>query len=526
MKEIDGNDVNQNKCFEADLCIVGGGAAGIAIAKSFIGTKVKVLVIESGSHSFNNETQSLYDFENAGHNIRAQEGYISRNRYLGGSTNTWHGGCAPLSDIDFEKREWIPNSGWPINRDDLIPFYREASEFLKIPSFNYFENNEWRSKIRKSTSKYLDGKKLSPALFLFANRPTNTRLDYSSDLQSSPNVQVILNSNVVEIEPDQQQSTVEKLHIATVHGNHFFIKAKQYVLACGGWENARLLLLSKRYSESGLGNSNDVVGRYYNEHPKIVSGKLIPTSPFLRSPIMIWKRRITRKGFMRVSLKLTSEVQRKYGLCNHYVQPIYPQSVREAITNSDSFVNNLDFSRATMHRLAKFSSSIFTLFDSFERVFFNLPLGYKHLGIVSHFEQLPNRESRVELSDEKDILGQNKLKVTLKITENEKESMIRYHEILSKTLQEEGIGSIQSEFPPADQEWPGLTDSSHHIGTTRMSDDPKMGVVNKDCQVHGISNLYIASSSVFPTGGHVNSTLSIVAIAFRVASHLKNRLSV
>lgn len=524
MEDIDGRNIVNDSEIHADLVIVGAGAAGFAIARSFINTRYKVVIIESGDHSYNAVTQSLYEIESIGHSLRSVSGYISRNRYLGGSTNTWHGGCAPLNKIDFDSREWIANSGWPITRDELIPYYKGATEFLKLPDYNYFYTEKWHRLLKNPSVDFAADADISPEVFLFSRKPLNARVAYSSLVKKSKNLQIYLNSNLTNIKTNHELTNVTGLNIRTFAGNRFLVKAKYYILACGGWENARLLLLSRNNNELGLGNNHDMVGRYYNEHPKIMLGRLIPKTEFLRSPVMIWKRRVDTDGYIRVSLKLSEEQQRKHRLPNHYIQPIYPQSLGEAISSSDSFFKNLDFSKSSLHRLAKFSSNIFTLAESFERIMFNLPLKYNELAVVSHFEQIPNRDSRVSLSDNKDALGQNKLKVDLKISSDEKASMCRYHEVMNTLLQRHGFGKLETGFPEASMQWPGLTDSSHHLGTTRMSDDPKKGVVDKNCKVHSIANLFIASGSVFPTGGHVNPTYSIVAIALRLADHLKSRI--
>lgn len=523
MKDIDGNDLKSGTTLGADICIIGGGAAGIAIAKSFSGAKDKILLLESGDYSYDDDTQALYDFESVGHSLRAQQGYISRNRYLGGSTNTWHGGCAPLDPIDFEARDWMPDSGWPITRDDLDTYYREAADLLRLPGYELFKNTAWSKYVLDYKPGFLNGDELNPAIFLFANRPINMKIAYAKHLQASSNVQIILNANVTEIESNDTQREVRQIHVSTLHGNKYFVKAKRYVLCCGGWENARLLLVSKRYSSTGLGNDFDVVGRYYAEHPKISSGKIIPASKTLRSPIMIWKRRVNKRGYLRLSIKLTESMQRRHKIANHYVQLKYPQSMSEAITSSETFFRGLRLSRSTIHNMVKLAPHVFRLADAFERMIFNLPLKFNHVSLFNHFEQMPNRESRVQLSTERDALGMNRLQVALRISSADKSHMVRFHEILGKAISDQGLGTLVSEFPDSKSDWPGLTDSSHHIGTTRMNLDPKKGVVDQNCMVHGISNLYIASSSVFSTSGHVNPTFTIVAIALKLAAHLKEQ---
>lgn len=522
MEHVDALKLDSFSIFRSDVCIIGGGAAGIAIAREFVGTKYSILLLESGGFSYDDETQSLYDFENIGHSLRAQKGYISRNRYLGGSTNTWHGGCAPLNSIDFEKREWVPESGWPIQKSDLDQYYRKASQVFRLPKFENFNLPIWRQFILQDYSKFLDGEILCPEPLLLANRPINMRSEYADQLKNTPNIQICINANVTELESNAAQNAVEKLHVSSLNGNHFHVHAKHYILACGGWENARLLLLSRRHSASGLGNQYDNVGRYYAEHPKIMLGNIVPTTKTLRSPVLFWKRRLSNDGFVRLGIRLSDSVQRKEKLLNHYIQLMYPHSMSEAIASSDDLLKNLGLSRSTIHKLVKFAPHAFRLLDAFERRILNLPLRFKQIAIFNHFEQIPNRESRVTLSNQRDALGMNLLKVDLKVSTEEKHCMVRFQKILGSVFKEQCIGNLTSSFPPIETEWPGLTDSSHHIGTTRMSVNARKGVVNENCQVHGIHNLFIAGSAVFPTGGHINPTLTIVALSLRLADFLKH----
>jgi choline dehydrogenase-like flavoprotein len=500
METIDAYSINSGSTLEADLCIIGGGAAGIGIAREFINTKYKVLLLESGDHEFDEKTQSIYDFESVGHPLRAQEGYVSRNRYLGGSTNTWAGRCAPMNDIDFEQRDWVPYSGWPITRADLEDYYQKASEVLKLPDYRYFLTRDWEQYVTQYRSDYLDDKILSPAVFLFAPQPINMRLAYGQQLQDSSNIQICVNANVIEIESHPGLKTIEKVHATSFNQNTFFVKAKFYVLACGGWENARLMLLSQRHTPNGLGNQHDTVGRYYMEHPKIDLGTITPQTAMLKSSIFLGRKDI-QDGMIEVGVRLSDSVQRTEKLLNHYtaMSPIYDGGrISDAIASlfgkkeaymPSSLSQSLEEIQYIFSHLVKIPNSL--------RKQFNLPLRFDKVAILSHFEHAPNPNSRVMLSNERDALGTQKLSVDLRVSSEEKRCIIRNHEILKQVLQEKGIGSLESEFPDVDSLWPGLTDSSHHMGTTRMSHNPKEGVVNQDCQVHGIHNLYIASGSVF-----------------------------
>jgi choline dehydrogenase-like flavoprotein len=524
MKDIDGREIPKGKIINTDVCIIGGGAAGISIAQEFLSANSSVIVLESGDYNYREQTQSLYDFVNIGHPMRSQQGYISRNRYLGGTTNTWHGRCAPLDPIDFTKRSWIPDSGWPISYDDIEPFYKKACKVLQIPEFDSFNFSNWSKYIYDYKSNMFDGS-INADVYTLADSPIQMRTKYAPLLTESSNIQIILNSNVTEIESDENQSFVKKLIVATLEGNTFFVKAKYFVLTCGGWENARLLLVSRRYNSNGLANDHDIVGRYYMEHPKIRRGKIIPSSKVFKSQIMLWKRRLNKKGYLRLAFKLSENAQKENKLHNHSIELIYPHSWLESVAASEAILRKLGFSHSAIHKLVKISPQIFGLLEKIEIAQIKMPLQSEYVSLFNHMEQTPNPESRVMLDNEKDALGVQKLKVKLLISDHEKESMIKFHDIFGNYIKDGDYGTFVSDLPNIREPWDGITDSSHHIGTTRMCENPKKGVVDDNCQVHGINNLFIASSSVFPTGGHANPTFSIVAISLRVADYLKSIVS-
>lgn len=530
MKTIDAFQMAFDKTLESDICIIGAGAAGIAIAREFKDTHFQVLLLESGDFSYNEKTQSLYDIENIGHPLRMQKGYVSRNRRFGGSTNTWAGQCVPFNDIDFEKRPWISESGWPIKKVDLDPFYKQASGVLNLPNFELFNINSWRNKLVKNSSHFLfEDEAVTPEVCLWATNPINMGLANKKLLENSSNIRVVINANVTEIESSKNFLTVDKLHVCNLNKQRFFVKAKVYVLACGGWENARLLLLSNRHCSSGLGNQHDVVGRYYIEHPKIRLGIIFAATDVLRSPILL-RRQNVRRGTAQLGIRLSDDVQRREKLLNHYIllSPDYPAGMSEAYDDIRSLgrqLKRLSLADTAKNELTNIISQFGKLTNDIARNYLNLPLPFETVSIFNHFEQMPNAESQITLSSQRDLLGLNKLKIDLRISNEDKYSLIRFHEILGSHLEKLEIGYLTSDISDEGNFWSELTDSSHHLGTTRMSDDPKKGVVDKHCKVHDINNLYIAGSSVFPTGGHANPTLTIVALALKLADHLKSSIN-
>lgn len=526
MGVISAFDLKAHAPLQADICIIGGGAAGIAIAKEFIGTSYQVILLESGGLKVDEKTQSLYDVDNVGHPLRMDKGYVSRNRYFGGSTNTWAGRCMPMNDIDFEVRSWVGDSGWPFGKATLTPFYEQAARLLNLPDYEKYRPDYWQSRVLQAKSGFLFADSVTqPEVSLFSHSPMKMASAYGRELQSAPNIRIYTHANVTEIEPNQALSGIEQLHVSTLDHHRFLVKSKVYILACGGWENARLLLASTRHCQPGLGNQHDTVGRYYMEHPKMVLGRIYPQGNMLKSPIFQDFHRVAG-GFVQLGIRLSDQTQRQQQLLNHYIElcPGYPAGMPEAQKAFQWFgsrLKRLRWTEISPETIQTFAPHLNWLSSYALRKRLNRPIPFPYISILNHCEQAPNWDSRVTLSDQRDALGMRRLKVNLKITAQEKASLVRLHELLDRHFQQRGVGKLVSQLPDIDSDWSQLTDSSHHMGTTRMSDHPQRGVVDRDCKLHGFSNLFIASSSVFPTGGHANPTLTLLALALRLAQHLK-----
>lgn len=499
MKIIDGRKIEYGIKIDADICIIGAGAAGITIAREFAGTQQRVCLIESGGLAFDADTQSLYEMESIGY--PQLEPTASRNRYFGGTTNSWTGRCIPLAPIDFEIRDWIPESGWPIQASDLDPYYEKAAPLFKLPKYHHIQSEFWHKRnAYQDEHLFFDNHLFSPVVALRSRKPINFRTTYLRELEQAHNIQIYTYTNVTGIEASDNLSQVTHVQLACLEGSQFTVQAKVFILACGGLENPRLLLLSNQQNSKGLGNQNDIVGRYYMDHPKVEQGMLLPYDPKFNTPLFFGQRIIN--GTVQFGLRLSDKVQRQEKLLNHYVllQPQFtPYESRES------------------KRLSRTEK-----IQYFYRKLIRSPLKSNHLLVRNFLEQIPNPDSRVTLSDRTDRLGLNQLKLDWKINPQERENLYRFHRFFAHYLKLHQIGRLEHQFPNDEAAQPSLFDAFHPMGTTRMSMNPKLGVVDRDCKVHGLNNLFIAGSSVFPTGGHANPTLTIVALALRLSDHIKN----
>ena len=533
MPLIDVHDLESNSVITADICIVGSGAAGITLATALDGSSHTVCLIESGSYGPDEETQSLYDLEIAGYPVR--ENFMSRARYFGGSCNLWAGRSMKLTELDVTPREWIPQSGWPIAYAELDRYYGLAENILRLPSIERFEKITLCRQMSQQEKALFDHDDLKPNISVWAKRPLRFGAAYRSRLKHSRHVSAYLSANVTEILLNHPGTAVEALNVVSLSGKRFRIKAKRFVLACGGMENARLLLVSRGVQESGIGNQYDVVGRYFMDHPRAVFGKIKLSRPH-KFPMLLGFP--LAEGMAQVGIQFSEETQKREALLNHYLTFERRWSEQSAQAYQ-SLVHTMKILLRKGYSGNRFSLSGAKLAHVPELIYLLAPRelmphflyrlvkmmknaisgGVTDLIVVNYCEQPPNPQSRVYLSHERDRLQMNRLVLDWKVGDEETKSLIRLQELVNSALKKAHLGYLDE----TSQQLNDLryTDASHHIGTTRMSDDPRTGVVDRDCRVHGIRNLFIAGSSIFPTSGYANPTLTIVALALRLAEHLK-----
>ncbi len=252
-------DLENDANLETDICVVGAGAAGLAIVREFLRSQARVLVVESGGLQREDEIDAL----NAGENVGVRDESIDRGRArgLGGTTQVWPGGCLPLVDIDLQERSWVPHSGWPVTRDQLSLYYERARELLAVPAYS-FSDDVWR--VIGTRALDVDPQLLSHAVIAFSPRPYRFpgRM-LRKDLERSQRIRALLHATATELRLDPSRTAVEKLEVKTLAGSRAIVRAKTFVLCGGGIENARLLLASRLDRPEGVGNRYDLVGRYY-----------------------------------------------------------------------------------------------------------------------------------------------------------------------------------------------------------------------------------------------------------------------
>ena len=506
---FDSKDIGSGIPLNTDICIIGGGPAGIILALELAKASHEVILLESGGYNQEPDIKQLSVGENSGLPYYP----VSENRYraLGGTTHLWAGWSRPLDPIDLKRRSWVNDSGWPISYDELYSYYQKAHEYFSLSDFN-FEPDYWSEKYRIPAAPFITDP-LELRIYQI-NKEVNFGQNFSKDLSLTENVQVILHATATELLTEKRETNISCVVVLDRSKRKHIVRAKTYILACGGIENARMLLLSGVNRRVGLGNVHDNAGRYFMEHVHFNSGamcleKQAGQSDLLFSPL-------SRPATCRIFL--SEKFQHEQTLLNYNMslEPVY-LSQRE---RDDMLFYRHSIPRPRQNN--KWSQD--RISEQFKSLIQRLRGRQAGYSMAHTLEQIPNVNSRIYLSTEKDPLGQFKACIHWDLTGQDRACYLRSRKTVIDKLTKAGIGRFIPDSVQ-DQKWPPdpLQGSrGHHMGTTRMNDDPRKGVVDKHCKVHGIENLFIAGSSVFPTSGSGTPTYTIAALAIRLADHLKS----
>jgi choline dehydrogenase-like flavoprotein len=531
---IDFREHPRDKIIETDVCVIGAGAAGISLTQALAGSELDVCVFETGGFSpevayaqLAKTEPQLGDYATAG----------CRLRFFGGSTNHWGGNNMPLDALDFEARPWVEHSGWPITRAALDPWYAQANEVLNAGAYAYT-----RAQLLDDSWPFpdLDLELLKDVYWRLTPNPTTFAGDYKATFETAANVRVFLHATVTELHADKSGATVQHATVKDAQGKQTEIRAKHFVIAAGAMESSRLLLASHDVNAAGLGNDTDQLGRYFMMHPHLDIGRVAGLGEQL---VSLFDRH-TRNGIEIIAgISANAASQRSHEILNG---AIMLQGLPDDTTGYVAMLNlrealqlryrawRGDFEGVELDPqagewawlvLTDFDSVIAGLWQKLSDPRFQGTRAGGRANIYLQSEQAPNPNSRITLGTELDALGVPRMLVDTQVLPIDKKTLRVTGELLGRELGLLNAGRVQLDEWLLDdtvdwkrQIWGGC----HHMGTTRMSGDPASGVVNENCRLHSVDNTYVASASVFPTSGHANPTITIVALALRLAEHLKS----
>ncbi len=508
---IDSRKLASKNPVKADICVVGGGLAGITLALEFLDGGHDVVLLESGGFEADDATTDLCRGKNIGRNyLRLVE---TRRRFWGGSGNAWAGLVAPLDAVDFEERSWVPHSGWPINREDLDPFYRRAHARLGLAAFEYAASPH--ATAEDPVFDFGDGAKIRSTVLQGAVGSRNLGALHRDAIDKNKSIRVHLHANVRNIALNDAGTAVDHLDVQVLDGPAFTVRARRYVLAAGGLENPRLLLASNGVHKKGVGNGNDLVGRFFMEHAHTNDQGFLLGSAAL-SAWNLYRRNRHGEDLAEhtiwAHLGLDPAVMRDEQVLNCHLV-LLAEKVRRR--------------KKKLKRAIPLKQELAAAIGSTDGEDGAPSEARKNLRFTfgTPSETAPNRDSRFTLSAEsRDALGMPRIELRWKLSPNDKRSIRRTHEILAQEVGRAGLGRMQLTLSEDDDLWPRMSGGRHHMGTTRMADDPEKGVCNKHGQVHGVADLFVAGSSLFPTSGAAPPTLTVMALATRLADHLKEGL--
>jgi choline dehydrogenase-like flavoprotein len=549
---VDANAIDNGARLAADVCVVGAGPAGISLALSLSGQGLDVVLLESGQPGLHAPTQALCEGEVADEKLHSPPDKY-RQRRFGGSSAIWGGRCMPFDAIDFERREWVPGSGWPISLDDLLPFYPEANRLAEAGRFAYDARDAFGPGAAPMFKGFDSDVVRTDGLERFSC-PTNFGERYERRLRVAGDIRVLLGANCTALKLAPHGRALHDVEVTTLGGRRFSVRPRAAVLATGGLETARLLLASNDVAPAGIGNEHDVVGRYYMCHIAGNVGSLViegPTSNVRHgyevSPEGIYCRR---------RLSIAEREQRRHGLANAVARLHFPRitdprhriGVLSGLYLARRFISYEYAKRlndGTPPTLALHARHLWNVVaDSFDttaflahwirkrtlaqRKFPSVILRNRsnRFSLEMHGEQFPRADSRVTLTDSRDALGLPRLRVDWRCGAEDIDSVRRTLDVIAQEVERSGIGRLTYDRDTLEEDLLRFgAYGGHHIGTARMGTDPRTSVVDANCRVHSVDNLFVAGSAAFPTSSQANPTLTLIALSLRLGQHLSQRLS-
>jgi choline dehydrogenase-like flavoprotein len=527
---------------ESDVCVVGAGPVGIALALACERHGLSVLLLESGREQPDRFAAALGagHIVNAGHHVSTD---IAMCRGLGGTSRWWGGRCVPFDDVDFAERPHLSHAGWPIAHDEIARWYEDAAAFFGIGPARFAAAIAHWSAFGDARCDQLE--RWTPQIN--AGRRHRTQLATSSD------VTVLLGATVTELHVSEDGSRVTAVTLGDARDKVRFVP-RRLVLACGGLETTRLLLHAQQRRPHLFGGRDGPLGRFYIGH---VSGKIADLVLADPAAIAVHDFFLDQDVFVRRRFSLKPQAQIRDGLLNiafwadnppfHLpghgngllslvwlalaIAPLGRLLVAEGVRVNHVGPLPHRWGRHLWNVMLSPLSTIASIATILHQRLLKSPpkpgflVKSRDGRYALHYmaEHAPNTASRLTLSNNSDALGLPFLKIELHYGQQDADSVIRAHALLDRSLRQAGLGHLDYREPPQARVASVLQQAKegyHQIGTTRMGLTPQDGVVDTACRVHGISNLYVASSSVFPTSGQANPTFVAVALAHRLAAHL------
>ena len=561
---ITADSLSGDTTLSADLAVIGAGPAGIVVAMEVASRGFDVLLVESGYEKFSPDAQYLADAEELDSSLHSPMSLTTR-RQLGGTSVIWGGRCVPLDPVDFDRRPYVGNITWPVSYEQLLPYFQRACDWFRCGR-SVFDISQLAHLPSSLVPGLPDGELRTSSLERWS-LPTNFGREYKRSLKQSARVRVITGLTCTEVVCDTGVPKVRHLECRSLDGKRIRIRSRGYVVACGGLESTRLLLASRGPDGGPPGDHSGHLGSWYMGHVEgVIANVRFSTPP--RSTVFGYERDIDGT-YVRRRLSLSPESLHQNDLPNvaawlanpELADPrhrngilsfvyltlrsplgrfVSPDAQRLSLTGEDvpgSPYGGAERGSVQAHlaNIARDSSAVLRFGGSFGAKRF-LPQKRRVPGffvynaenrypLQYHGEQVPNPKSRVTLGSSRNALGVPKLCIDMRFSQNDVDGIVRWHEFCDAYLKRTGYGELEYLSPdPAEAVWSRIGGGFHQLGTTRMAARCEDGVVDENLAVHGVNNLFVASSSVFATAGQANPTFMLIAFALRLADRLESLL--
>lgn len=547
---IDARRLPPDETLSADLCIIGGGPVGLTLAHALIGAGLKILLVESGGAARDRQVDALSGGETSGDRYAPLTLY--RRRMLGGASTIWGGRLVPYDPLDFTARPHVPDSGWPFAATELAPWYALATDLADAGPADFDAETAL-----PDAAPLIEGFRSDVLLTRGMERfslPTDFWKKLGPALKRAKGIDILTHATCTHLAV--AGNTIGTALFQTLGGGRFRIRAARYVLAAGGIETYRLLAASNDVQTCGIGNTHDVLGRYFMSHVEGTLASLRLFDP--QRPIHWGFDRLPGGIYARRRLSLAAGIQRRHRLLNTVLRlhhapatdPAHGHAVLSTMFLAKSFVLPEYRRKITMveRDAATMASGVGFWLKHARNIATDAPglagfLGQwiwrRHLSrrriphvvlpgktglypLDFNAEQVPHRDSRLCLAGTRDHLGVPFARVDWRMTEADVRSIALTHRLMAAELEAAGIGTIDlGRDPEARIRAQAVPIGGHHIGAARMSADPRKGVVDAGLRVHGVPNLHVVSTAVLPTSSHANPTLTVLALALRLAHGLR-----
>lgn len=539
----------ETSALHTTVCIVGAGAAGITLACELDGAGFDVLLLEAGGLR---PDASLADYYAGTASAPHPDPTQFRRAVFGGTTGLWGGRCIAYDPVDLDRRPYVQNSGWPISYEELARHYPRAMTYCDAGRFDFSIDTSLGTPVPTIGGYGGDADVLADRIERYS-WPTNFGTRYRRKIEESPNVRAVLGARCLRLTKVEGADRIEAIELIDKTGRRCRVAASVFILATGGIEVPRLLLSSDEQG-AGFGNLGDALGRYYMCHFENTVGRIVPRTG---NPVAFDFERTTDGVYCRRQLRFTPAALQRHRLLNmafrlhfpNYADASHGSSVMSGIFLAKSMLvpeyrailqhNSADVVAApTAEHLRNVVLGLPQLARFAGQWLFRIRLAKRKLPytlvrnadgsfpLEFNSEQTPLASNRVQLADETDRHGLRRVRIDWQVSEADADAAFRGFQLLRDSLKRSGACELRfDEATLRSQLSRSMPLGGHHIGTARMNASANQGVVDENCAVFGLPNLFVASSAVFPTSSHANPTLTIVAVALRLAAHVKSRLA-